>query len=182
MNTSLFKTQSQRKEAQKKQAQAMMSKLNKFVEFQAKPKLTYKELKALNEVDKKDYMNNVLLRDKQMQAHLEMNIKKVEDATDEVVALEMEVLDVKEDWKDEMTKINEHLKKKGIENGISKDEYLKQYKFKEFNLTAAVPRSKCAMCRAGKGCKVHTFKKNQHVTDFDEKEKEAKKTAGRMKF
>ena len=102
-----------------------MAKVNKFVEFNTKPKLTYKELKALNEVQKKDYMNNVLLQDKQMQAHLQMNIRKLEDTTDEVIALEMEVMDVKEDWKDEMDKINEHLKKKGLENGISKDEYLK---------------------------------------------------------
>ena len=42
----------------------MMKRVNKFVQFETKPKLTYKELKALNEVDKKEYMNNILLKDK----------------------------------------------------------------------------------------------------------------------
>lgn len=44
-----------------KQANEMLKRVGKYVEFQSKPKLTYKELKALNEVDKKDYMNMVLL-------------------------------------------------------------------------------------------------------------------------
>jgi len=63
----------------------MMKRVNKFVQFETKPKLTYKELKALNEVDKKEYMNNILLKDKQIKAHLELNIEKVEDAADEII-------------------------------------------------------------------------------------------------
>ena len=44
----------------------MIKKVQGFIEFQTdvKPKLSYKQLKALNEVQKKDYMANVLLADK----------------------------------------------------------------------------------------------------------------------
>lgn len=44
----------------------MVQSLGKYVNFAAKPKLTMKELRAMNDVDaKKDYMNLILAADKQ---------------------------------------------------------------------------------------------------------------------
>lgn len=88
----------------------------------------------------------------------------------------METKDIQEDWGNEMEEINETLRKKGAENGISKEQY-KLYKFQEFNLTEAVPRSKCAKCRAGVACKVHTFQRDQTTNFFSKDEKENKENA-----
>ena len=105
----------------------MIKKIGGFIEYKtdAKPKLSYKQLKALNEVQKKDYMANVLLADKQLQVHIAKNKAILTEITHDVQQLKDDVEDIQDDWEDDMDEINEVLRKKGIENGISKDQYLK---------------------------------------------------------
>ena len=47
----------------------------------------------------------------------------------------MDIEDMQDDWDDQMVEINNKLYDKAVEVGISKAEYLHQYKFKVFKIT-----------------------------------------------
>ena len=72
----------------------MTDQLGKFIKFQAKPKMSYKDLKNMNDVEKKDYMNMILAQDNITKDNLKQNWLKLEGATDGVVDIEMQIKDV----------------------------------------------------------------------------------------
>lgn len=162
LNPALYQNAKLQKELNAKRKDNMVQQLGKYVNFAAKPKLTMKELRAMNDVDaKKDYMNLILAADKQTAEKLAAIASTANEAGKDMDNAEGDIKKVADDFKGEMKEINDHINAKANENGISKDQYYKNYDFKEFNIGRAVPRSKCEQCKKGLKCEMHTFSRQK---------------------
>ena len=91
-------------------------------------------------------MHLIMARDEQMQKYVEKSLNKVENATDQVIATDMAIQDVKADWNENMEEINDKIKETAMKNGMNKQDYYKNYQFNEFNINKAVPRNRCNDC------------------------------------
>ena len=56
-----------------------------------KPKISFADLKKMNETDKDQVMNLIMSRDKKMQQYVEKSLHKVEEAHDEVEEIHQDI-------------------------------------------------------------------------------------------
>jgi len=113
--------------------------------------LSLGDLKKLNSVKKRHYIDNLIEEDNVLVEFLKGTEENVGVALDDNNDMQMEVGDVLDDYKQNIRKINEALNKKAIENGITVQSF--RGGFKEFNIKDMVKAiSTCKVCFSGKVC------------------------------
>ena len=81
---------------------------------------SFKELRKLNDIDKKDYIEKIMEDDAQVSQYIKKVQSKIEDAQDQIQEEKMQVEDVNDNFQGEMKLINTAIVNTAIRKGITK--------------------------------------------------------------
>lgn len=92
---------------------------------------TFHELQNLDQSTKECYMHRILNQDAQISCYIKKVCDIVEHTEDQLVDIQYEIDNTKEDWNREMTEINQKIYNGAVQNGITG----KDFEFMTQNLT-----------------------------------------------
>ena len=79
---------------------------------------SYQELQTLDQNTKDEYMKRILNEDAQISHYIKNVAEMVEQTEDQLVDIEYEIDNIKEDWDRDMQDINTRLYQNALKNGI----------------------------------------------------------------
>lgn len=84
--------------------------------------MSYKQLRKLNDVWKKDYAAQIIKESDQMQHYIEDSIKKARFGQEEVGEMIDDLDEVTDTWQDALNDIQKKIIEKAIEYGLTKED------------------------------------------------------------
>ena len=141
-------------------------------ELEEGKKLTFLEIRRLNTILKREYVNHIMEEDDNVRDYIQDKEAQILEKHDNVNAFLYDLEDQQVEWTQAVQRIDDRVIKRAIEIGMTGENY-KKFDFEEFEIKdmyATKNGEVCWNCRKGLNCDKHFLqKKVDHLgqKDFD---------------